>query len=45
MVDEFIVVIGQSDEDDTTREEVEAIGNPKIRIIETVWDIDKYQVA
>lgn len=34
--DEFIVVVGQSDDD--TREAVEAIGDPKIKIIDTVWD-------
>lgn len=42
LVDEFLVVLGDSDEDDRTREEVEAIGSKKIRIIDTVWDIDKY---
>lgn len=42
LVDEFIVVLGDSDKDDTTRQEVEAIGSDKIRIIDTVWDIEKY---
>jgi len=42
LVDEFVVALGDSDEDDTTREEIVAIGNPKIRIIDTVWDIEKY---
>jgi len=42
LVDEFIVVLGDSDEDDRTREEVEAIGNPKIRIVDTIWDIEKF---
>lgn len=42
LVDEFIVVLGDSDEDDTTRAEVEAIGNEKIRIVDTEWDIEKY---
>ena len=42
LVDEFIVALGDSDEDDRTREEVEAIGNPKIRIVDTRWDIEKY---
>lgn len=36
VVDEFIVVIGDSF--DGTREAVEAIRDPKIRIIDTVWD-------
>jgi hypothetical protein len=42
LVDEFIVALGQSEEDDRTREEIEAIGSPKISIIDTVWDIEKY---
>jgi hypothetical protein len=42
IVDEFIVVLGNSDADDTTRAEIESIGSPKIRIIDTVWDIEKY---
>jgi hypothetical protein len=42
LVDEFIVALGDNDPDDTTRQEIENIGSPKIRIIDTVWDIDKY---
>jgi hypothetical protein len=42
LVDEFVVALGDSDEDDTTRAEIEAIGSEKIRIIDTVWDIEKY---
>jgi hypothetical protein len=42
IVDEFIVVLGDSDADDVTRNEIESIGSPKIRIIDTVWDIEKY---
>ncbi len=42
IVDEFIVVLGDSDADDTTRREIESIGSDKIRIIDTVWDIEKY---
>lgn len=36
LCDEFIAVIGKSS--DGTREAVEAIGDPKIRIIDTEWD-------
>lgn len=39
---EFVVALGDSDEDDTTREEILSIGSDKIRIIDTVWDIKKY---
>ncbi|MCF8227014.1 MAG: hypothetical protein K9J30_14145 [Bacteroidales bacterium] len=42
LVDEFVVALGDSDADDTTREEIEKIGSNKIRIIDTVWDIEKY---
>ena len=42
LVDEFIVALGDSDQDDTTRAEIEAIGSEKIRIVDTVWDIEKY---
>lgn len=42
LVDEFVVALGDSDADDTTRAEIEAIGSEKIRIVDTVWDIEKY---
>jgi hypothetical protein len=42
IVDEFIVVLGDSDPDDTTRAELERIGSDKIRIIDSVWDTGKY---
>ncbi len=42
IVDEFVVALGDSDADDTTREEIDKIGSDKIRIIDTVWDIEKY---
>lgn len=42
LVDEFVVALGDSDEDDFTRAEIEAIGSDKIRIVDTVWDIEKY---
>lgn len=42
LVDEFVVALGDSDMDDTTRSEIEAIGSEKIRIVDTVWDIEKY---
>lgn len=36
--DEFVVVVGDST--DGTREAIEAIGSDKIRIVDTVWDMD-----
>jgi hypothetical protein len=42
LVDEFVVALGDSDGDDRTRQEIEDIGSDKIRVIDTVWDIEKY---
>ena len=36
LVDEFIIACGDSDDD--TTELIRSIGDPKIKIIETVWD-------
>jgi len=40
--DEFVVALGDSDDDDTTRKEIEAINSDKVRIVNTTWDIEKY---
>ncbi len=36
LVDEFVVAVGRSDDDTLAR--VKAIGDPKVKIIETVWN-------
>lgn len=36
--DEYIVAVGKGDEDDTTRDDILAINDPKIKIIDTEWD-------
>ena len=41
IVDEFIIAVGEGDEDDTTRDQIIEIGDPKIQIIDTVWE-EKY---
>ncbi len=41
LVDEFVIAVGQGDADDSTRERIAAIGDPKVRIIDTVWE-EKY---
>lgn len=41
LVDEFIVAVGKSD--DNTRQIIESIGDPKIKIIDTIWDTSKTQ--
>ncbi|UCC71973.1 MAG: hypothetical protein JSV86_16640 [Gemmatimonadota bacterium] len=38
IVDEFVLALAEGDPDDTTREVVESIGDPRIRIVEGVWD-------
>ncbi|MDZ7860063.1 MAG: glycosyltransferase family 2 protein [Candidatus Krumholzibacteriota bacterium] len=40
--DEFVIAVGRGDDDDNTRERIAAIGDPKIKIIDTVWDLEKY---
>lgn len=42
LVDEFVIALGDSDSDDTTREELLSIKTDKIKIIDTIWDIEKY---
>ncbi len=42
LVDEFIIALGDCDDDDTTKRQIESINSPKIKIIDTVWDLDKY---
>jgi len=42
IVDEFVVALGDCDPDDRTLEEIESIGSDKIRIIHTIWDLEKY---
>ncbi|HRP56467.1 glycosyltransferase family 2 protein [Agriterribacter sp.] len=42
LVDEFVVALGNCDEDDNTLEEIQSIGSDKIKIIHTVWDLEKY---
>ncbi|RYF69682.1 MAG: glycosyltransferase family 2 protein, partial [Cytophagaceae bacterium] len=36
LCDEFIIAVGDST--DGTREAIEALGDPRIRIVDTVWD-------
>lgn len=38
IVDEFVVAVGKGDPDDATLEVIRSIGDPKVRVIETVWD-------
>lgn len=38
IVDEFVIAVGKGDDDDTTRELLDAIDDPKVRILDTEWD-------
>lgn len=42
IADEFIVLLGDSDPDDTTRKDILSIGSDKIKICDSVWDTVKY---
>jgi hypothetical protein len=35
--DEFVIAVGDCDDDDRTRSLIEGIGDPRIRIIDTIW--------
>jgi hypothetical protein len=42
LVDEFVIAMGDSDADDSTREEIERLGSSKIVFIDTVWDLEAF---
>jgi len=42
LVDEFIIAMGDNDENDETEKEIRSIHSDKIKIIRTVWDLEKY---
>ena len=42
IVDEFVIAVGKGDEDDRTRKLLESIDSPKVKIIDTEWDLEKY---
>jgi hypothetical protein len=42
VVDEFVVALGDCSADDHTREEILRINSDKIKIIDTVWDLEAY---
>lgn len=43
LCDEFIVALGKGDDDDKSEELIRSIGSDKIKIIHTVWDIEKFK--
>lgn len=42
LVDEFVIAIGDSDADDNSKQLISEINSPKIKIVDTIWDIEKY---
>ena len=42
LVDEFVIAVGDNDEDDLTLEIIESIDSDKIKIIRTIWDTQAY---
>ncbi len=45
IVDEFIVALGKGDPDDHTRELIQSLNSPKIRILDRVWEESSFQEA
>ena len=43
IVDEFVIAVGKGSVGDKTRELIESIDSSKIRIIDTVWDTEKFR--
>ncbi|GGH67604.1 glycosyltransferase family protein [Phaeocystidibacter marisrubri] len=42
LCDEFVIALGNNDEDDRTEEFIHSIGSDKIKIVRTIWDSSKY---
>lgn len=42
-VDEYVIALGEGDENDKSFEEIQKIGSDKIKVIKTEWDLEKYK--
>ena len=42
LVDEYVIALGDSDADDTTRLEIEGLRSEKIILFDTVWNLEKF---
>lgn len=42
IVDEFVIALGKGDEDDDSEQKIRSLNSPKIRIIHTEWDLNKF---
>jgi hypothetical protein len=43
LCDEFVVALGKGDEDDISLKLINEIGSTKIKIVDTVWDVETYR--
>jgi hypothetical protein len=43
IVDEFVIALGEGDEDDTSMQVILEINSPKIKIVPTKWNLEKYK--
>lgn len=42
IVDEFVIALGEGDDDDTSLDIIKSINSPKIRIVNTLWNLNIY---
>ncbi|MCU4176726.1 hypothetical protein [Carboxylicivirga sp. N1Y90] len=42
LVDEYIIALGDCDKGDNTLKVIEEINSPKIKVVDTVWDVKEY---
>lgn len=40
--DEFVIALGDCDDDDKTEEIIKSINSPKIKIVRTIWDVKRF---
>jgi hypothetical protein len=42
LVDEFVIALGDCDEDDNTQQMIDDINSPKIKVVHTTWDVKAF---
>jgi hypothetical protein len=42
LVDEFVIALGDCDDDDNTQQIIDEIDSPKIKVVHTKWDVKAY---
>lgn len=43
LVDEFVIALGRGDAGDSSRDIIESINSPKIKIVDSEWDLETYK--